>query len=453
MTSPRLPAAPLRPGHRMPARPGPGIALLALPAAFLLTGCDAAAPAALAVGPVAYEADEVRGLGPEQLRTLASLTALGLMAAEGSWEEGGAPRLERARRGLLAERLREELILEGAGVTEAELEVFYARSPEVELEVRHLVVLAEPWEPEAARREARSRAEAGLARIQAGEAFEAVVAEVSEEPGAAARGGLLRPGRRGTWVDEFWIAALTLDEGEVSPVVESPYGFHVLRLEARRPLPFADARPQVVRQVARGLGGGEAWEEAREGWVSALEGWVSALEVVPPSEAPRPQIPSFPAPVPVPAPSEPALLLVRWPGGGLTAEAFRRHLLALPARTLAGLAGAEAPGAEALEAELLAAAQAFLLAERAGERGIAPGDADRAALAREWESEAGMWAGLLGFSQGLAPDAVKERALAGLRATGQNARIGREGAASASPTLLHAHTLTGSALEAGGEEP
>ncbi len=403
---------------------------------LLGTGCGDSPAPGLAVGEVGFSHDDTRGLGTGQLETLASMAALGLMVSEDAWERVGGPRLEAAERALLGERLREEVILEGAGVTEAQLEAVYTANPEWELEVRHLVVLAEPWEPAARRREARERAAAGLERIRGGEDFAAVVAEVSEEPGAAGRGGLLRPGRRGTWVGEFWEAALALEVGGVSGVVESPYGFHVLRLEDRSPLPLEEARPRVVREVARGLGGGAYWEET-------LEGWREGIEILPPEAAPRPRPAPFPAPSPLALPetSGEDPVLARWPGGSLTLEAFTRHLLALPARRLASLADEGA-----MEAELRVAAEVFLLAHRAREREIALSEPDQATLLRGWEREAGEWAGLLGFTPGLSAEGVAERALAGLRATGQNARIGREGAATAAPSLLAAYPLEGQAL-------
>ena len=73
---------------------------------------------------------------------------------------------------------------------------------------------------------------------------------MSEEPGAGDRGGLLRPAREGMWVDEFWAAAVALQPGEISGVVESTFGFHVLRLEDKQVVPFVEARDRVAARVA-----------------------------------------------------------------------------------------------------------------------------------------------------------------------------------------------------------
>ena len=90
---------------------------------------------------------------------------------------------------------------------------------------------------------------------------------------------LLRPGREGSWVSEFWTAALALEPGEISPVTETQYGFHVLRLEDRRPVSFEEARPTVVAEVSALIG---SVEEVMEG-LSIEEARASAT-VVPEAE-------------------------------------------------------------------------------------------------------------------------------------------------------------------------
>jgi hypothetical protein len=97
--------------------------------------------------------------------------------------------------------------------------------------------------------------------------FAEVEARLAGEPGGEARAGLLPPGREGAWVPEVWRAALALAPGELSPVTETQYGFHVLRLEERAVVPFPEARSAVAHQVAGGLGDAravlDAWTAAR----------------------------------------------------------------------------------------------------------------------------------------------------------------------------------------------
>ena len=231
-------------------RPAP----LGLAAALVLAACGSSEPPALEVAELSFAESELLGLSADRRLLLAELAAFGTVVGDSTLEALVEPRVETRETLRLWTLVRAQQLLDSAGVDDAVLEARYRTDPELELTVRHLLVFSDRAETETTRARARARAEAALARIRAGEDLASVAAEVSEEPGAEARQGLLTPGREGSWVDEFWQAALVLEPGEISSVTETQYGFHVLRLEARDTVPFVEARTRVALDVAERVG-------------------------------------------------------------------------------------------------------------------------------------------------------------------------------------------------------
>ena len=82
---------------------------------------------------------------------------------------------------------------------------------------------------------ARAEAQASLDRVRGGEDFSAVAREVSSDEGSAVNGGDLDYFTRGQMVAPFEDAAFTLEVGEISELVQSDFGFHIILVTDRQP--------------------------------------------------------------------------------------------------------------------------------------------------------------------------------------------------------------------------
>jgi peptidyl-prolyl cis-trans isomerase NIMA-interacting 1 len=99
---------------------------------------------------------------------------------------------------------------------------------------KHILVMhnestAKPETVTRTRDEAKKRAQEALLKIRSGANFDEMVKLYTDEPGGAERGGDLGMFERGTMVKPFADAAFSLRVGEVSEVVETKYGFHIIR--------------------------------------------------------------------------------------------------------------------------------------------------------------------------------------------------------------------------------
>jgi len=247
---------------------------------LLVAACGEGDPPALTVGSVAYTEDQLLGLTEARREVLMGLTALGLSVADSTTAELGAPQLSEWADDRLIDVLAAQLTLDKNGVGDDVLEARYLLDPGWELTVRHLLVFSERWRPDSHREAAQAKAARGLSMLEAGSSFPSIEAAFAAEGGAEAREGTLPPGREGAWVPEFWAAASVLEPAQISPVTETQYGFHVLRLENRQRVPFVEARSSVAREVAGGIENPravlDAWssstgDDAAERRTSALE--------------------------------------------------------------------------------------------------------------------------------------------------------------------------------------
>ncbi len=116
----------------------------------------------------------------------------------------------------------------------------------------HILVRTQPGATEEQKAASRRKAERLLAKVRGGAAFE-TVAKDSSEDGSASRGGDLGRFGHGDMVPAFEEAAYKLGIGEVSDVVETQFGFHIIKLDERFPSQKAAWDQRVEGMVTQQL--------------------------------------------------------------------------------------------------------------------------------------------------------------------------------------------------------
>jgi peptidyl-prolyl cis-trans isomerase D len=95
---------------------------------------------------------------------------------------------------------------------------------------------------------AQQKAQDLLKQLKAGAKFEDLATKNSDDPGSAKQGGSLGWVRRGQTVPEFEKAAFSLPKGQISDLVKSSYGFHILRVDDKQEAhlkTLAEVKPQI----------------------------------------------------------------------------------------------------------------------------------------------------------------------------------------------------------------
>lgn len=134
----------------------------------------------------------------------------------------------------------QQTVMAGMKITPTEVKAFYAQIPKdslpyfnSEVEVGEIVIEPQPNQTELDA--AKKQMESLRNRIVNGkEDFGTLAKQYSQDPGSGRNGGDLGWAKRGSYVTEFEAAAYRLKDNEISPVIKTVYGYHVLQLLERR---------------------------------------------------------------------------------------------------------------------------------------------------------------------------------------------------------------------------
>jgi peptidyl-prolyl cis-trans isomerase SurA len=182
---------------------------------------------------------DIRGRFSSEAEYRAELQKAGL----GTPEEFKRYRADEVRRAETITRtirkLREEGKIVQANVTDAEVQEAYDRNratlPKREASVTWRQIIIAPQPTAAAKERARAKAESLLVELRTGADFEMLANRESMDPGSRDNGGDLGWNRRGRMVAEFDRWMFALPPGQISPVVETPFGYHIIRVDRVQP--------------------------------------------------------------------------------------------------------------------------------------------------------------------------------------------------------------------------
>jgi peptidyl-prolyl cis-trans isomerase C len=158
--------------------------------------------------------------------------------------------------GMEVRQLLDKKIISGVTISDEEAKSFYDKNPKnfeqpEQIRARHILIAVDKDATAEQKAEARSKIKKLKERIVAGEDFATLAKENSSGP-SSAQGGDLGYFSKGTMVKPFAEAAFALEINEVSDIVETSFGYHLIKLLDRRPasvIAFDEAKPKIIQEL------------------------------------------------------------------------------------------------------------------------------------------------------------------------------------------------------------
>jgi peptidyl-prolyl cis-trans isomerase C len=151
---------------------------------------------------------------------------------------------------------------------------FYQKNPDKfqqgeRVRASHILVAFPQGADAAAKQAAKTKADGILKELKAGKDFATLAKANSDDPSSGAKGGDLDFFEKGQMVGPFDQAAFTLKQGEMSELVETQFGYHIIKVtekQASRTVPLADVREQIQQFLDN-----QNRQTATEGFVESLK--------------------------------------------------------------------------------------------------------------------------------------------------------------------------------------
>jgi len=158
-------------------------------------------------------------------------------------------------------------------VSDADVETYYERNidkysrPE-ERRARHILFKTSPQDPATEQEKKRQQAENVLQKARRGEDFAELARQFSEGP-SAPQGGNLGQFARGGMVKPFEDAVFAMQTGEISDIVETSFGFHIIKLEDIIPArikTLAEVREEITATLEQESAKNQAFSRASKAY-------------------------------------------------------------------------------------------------------------------------------------------------------------------------------------------
>jgi len=157
-----------------------------------------------------------------------------------------------AQKNIVIDSLLQKEVFSKITVSEADEKKFYDENPDKfkmpeRTRASHILISADQKATPEEKKKAKEKAEAARKRVAAGEDF-ATVAKTESNCPSGSKGGDLGYFGKGQMVPEFEKAAAALKLGALSEVVETPFGYHIIKVTERKPaetVPFSEVKNRI----------------------------------------------------------------------------------------------------------------------------------------------------------------------------------------------------------------
>ncbi|MDY6988862.1 MAG: peptidylprolyl isomerase [Thermodesulfobacteriota bacterium] len=161
-------------------------------------------------------------------------------------------------RGMAIQTFLDKEIAQKIAVPDKEIKEYYDSHPELfkqpeQVQASHILVKVDPKAEASQKAEVRKKIEQIQDRLKKGEDFSALAKEASQCP-SGAKGGDLGYFRQGQMVKPFEAVAFSLKPGEVSDIVETKFGYHLIKVKdkkAEATTPYKEVKERIVENLKR----------------------------------------------------------------------------------------------------------------------------------------------------------------------------------------------------------